>query len=112
MEGLINVEDYAWKVYVRSCWLAMPLGAGYLSWVLASHKIEEKIESLVPPLCAACLNYQKLTVFSSGTFFTLIYSQSAIAQCIKLQYYRELVHLIELGSPQPLVITLALLGPH
>ena len=26
---------------VRRCWLAMPLGAGVLRWVLACHTIEE-----------------------------------------------------------------------
>jgi len=42
----------------------------------------------------------------------MISSKSAIAQWLKLQYYRELVPLIEQGSPQPLDKTLALLGPH
>ena len=44
MEGVINVEDYAWKVYANSsqkCWLAMPLGAGFLSWVLACCTIKK-----------------------------------------------------------------------
>ena len=27
--------------YVRRCWLAMPLGAGILCWVLACNTIEE-----------------------------------------------------------------------
>ena len=27
---------------VRRCWLAMPLGAGILRWVLACHTIEKK----------------------------------------------------------------------
>ena len=62
----------------------------------------------------ACLKYKKKykieIVFSSCTFFTLISSKSAIAQCLKLQYYRELVPLIKLGPPQPLVKTLALLS--
>ena len=29
---------------VRRCWLAMPLGAGVLRWVLACRTIEKKIE--------------------------------------------------------------------
>ena len=45
-------------------------------------------------------------------FFTLIFSQSALVLWLKMQYYRELVPLIEQGSPQPLDKTLALLGPH
>ena len=32
---------------VRRCWLAMPLGAGILHWVLACHTIEKKTESLI-----------------------------------------------------------------
>ena len=31
------------------CWLAMPLGAGILSWVLACLTIEKKNESLFAP---------------------------------------------------------------
>ena len=31
---------------VRRCWLAMPLGAGFLRWVLACHTIEKKTDSL------------------------------------------------------------------
>ena len=49
---------------------------------------------------------------NSGTFFTLIFSQSAIALWLKLQYYMELVLLIEQGSPQPLDKTLTLLWAH
>ena len=49
---------------VRRCWLAMPLGAGVLSWVLVCHTIEKK---------------KKNYFFSSGTFFILIPSQAAIA---------------------------------
>ena len=30
---------------VRMCWLAMPLGAGFLRWVLARRTIEQKNES-------------------------------------------------------------------
>ena len=30
---------------VFKCWLAMPLGAGFLSWVLARRTIEKKTES-------------------------------------------------------------------
>ena len=32
---------------VCSCWLAMPLGAGVLRWVLACHTIEKKKKSNV-----------------------------------------------------------------
>ena len=46
------------------------------------------------------------------TFLTLISRKSVIAQWLKMQYYRELVHLIEQGSHQPLVKTLVLLGPN
>ena len=50
---------------VRRCWLAMPLGAGFLRWVLACRTIEKKRKSRI--------------FFTSGTFFTLIPSQAAIA---------------------------------
>ena len=51
---------------VRRCWLAMPLGAGVLRWVLACRTIEKKTK---------IKNY----VFSSGTYVTLFPSQAAIA---------------------------------
>ena len=80
---------------VRKCWLAMPLGAGFLRWVLA----------------AGCLTIEKKTklkllFFSSGTFLTSILSPAAIAQ---YPVYRQLVPLREQGSSQPLDKTLALL---
>ena len=40
MEVLINVEDYALKVYVNTS--QMSVGTGFLNWVLACHIIEKK----------------------------------------------------------------------
>ena len=43
---------------VRRCWLAMPLGAGFLRWMLVCHTIERKNESLVcPPHPPTCVMY-------------------------------------------------------
>ena len=46
---------------VRRCWLAMPLGAGVLHWVLACRTIERKNESLfcTPPTCVYVLNIHR-----------------------------------------------------
>ena len=41
MQGLISVEDYALKIQTNR-WLAMPLGAGFLRWVVACQTIEEE----------------------------------------------------------------------
>ena len=58
-------------------------------------------------------SYVRIPVYEERqNLLTLMSSQSAIAQWLKLQNYRELVPLIEQGCPQPLVKTLALLGPH
>ena len=40
----ILVITYSSELFsnVRKCWLAMPLGAGFLRWVLACHTIEKK----------------------------------------------------------------------
>ena len=94
--------------------LLSELGAG------VPYNREEEKKSSLPPDPPPRTNYAYITkrikkfkvVFSSCTCLTLISSQSAIAQSLKLRYYRELVPLIALGSPQPLVKTLALLGPH
>ena len=61
-----------------------------------------------------CDERQQQLGHSSGTFYTLTTGQSAISisQWLKWRYYRELVLLIEQGSPQTLIKALALLGPH
>jgi len=100
--------------HFSGCWLS-ELGAD-----VPYNREEEKKSSLQPPPPPHRMKHAYITkiilkiavVFSSGTFFTLISSQSVIAQCLRLRYYRELVPLIELGSPQSLVKTLALFGLH
>ena len=48
-EGFWTLTSYCTEPLsnVRKCWLAIPLGAGSLSWVLAWHTIERKISFFV-----------------------------------------------------------------
>ena len=43
-EGFRTITSYCLEPLsnVRKCWLAMPLGAGFLCWVLSFCKIEEE----------------------------------------------------------------------
>ena len=45
-EGFLTITSYCPEPLsnVRKCWLAMPLGAGFLRWVLACRTIEKKTE--------------------------------------------------------------------
>ena len=45
LAGTVLVNKLLWTGTLsndRRCWLAMPLGAGVLRWVLACHTIEKK----------------------------------------------------------------------
>ena len=47
-EGFRTITSYCPEPLsnVHRCWLAMPLGAGFLHWVLACRTIEKKKESI------------------------------------------------------------------